>query len=100
MKTEKREFKGKYKELFHSISEILFENDLQGINFETNEDEYDPEAGTILPRLRQTNTIEDVQHIVHEEFGRWFGDAGNIEDYETVAKEIWAVWSAFKNETL
>lgn len=97
MKIEKHELKGRYKKLYYCISEILFENDLQGINFGTNDDEYEPEVGTILPRLAETETIEDVQRVVYEEFGHWFGEPGDIEDYAVVAKEIWAAWHTFKN---
>ncbi|AJQ97186.1 hypothetical protein [Gynuella sunshinyii] len=76
MKVEKRELKGKYKKLCYCISAILFENDSQG----TNDDEYEPEAGTILPRFPEAETINDVQRIVYEEFWHWFGEAGDIED--------------------
>ncbi len=97
MKIEKHELKGRYKKLYYCISAILFENDLQGINFGSNDDEYEPEVGTILPRLKEAQSITDVQRIVHEEFGVWFGEPGDIENYKVVAQEIWAAWSSFKN---
>jgi len=97
MKIEKHELKGRYKKLYYCISAILFENDLQGINFGTNDDEYEPEVGTILPRLTETETIEDIQRVVYEEFGHWFGEPGDLEDYAVVAKEIWAAWHSFNN---
>jgi hypothetical protein len=64
------------------------------INFETNEDEYDPEAGTILPRLRACHSADDVRRVVHEEFVRWFSaeNAGPEEHYGQIAAEIWDLW--------
>jgi hypothetical protein len=38
-----------------STSELLFRHDPVGINFEVNTDEYEPKAGTILPRLHACN---------------------------------------------
>jgi hypothetical protein len=40
-----------YPSLFTAVSEAMFRHDLIGINFESNTDEYDPEAGTVIPRL-------------------------------------------------
>ena len=71
-----------YPELFNTLSSLLFKTDPIGINFETNTDEYDPEVGTIIPRLRAAQSEADVQRIVHEEFCRWFDKktAGPLED--------------------
>ena len=32
---------------------------------------------------------QDVRTILHEEFVRWFGDAGPIESCQTAADEVW-----------
>ena len=40
---------GVYRQLLGEISAILFRHDPMRINFEVNTDEYDAEAGTILP---------------------------------------------------
>ena len=66
IKRRKRE----YVALFVSISEALFKADPIGINFDTNTDEYEPEAGTIIPHLRSATSEADVQSIVYEEFCR------------------------------
>lgn len=85
--------KREYGKLFSAVSEVLFRHDPIYINFETNTDEYDLEAETILPRLRKCQSVEDVQTVVHEEFLRWFGeDAGEREVYQEIAEEIWALW--------
>ena len=81
----------RYKKLFDDVAEIFFRHDPIGINFEHNTDEYEPEVGTVLPRLRRCSSAADVQHVLHEEFVRWFSpaDAGPIERYEAPALEIW-----------
>ncbi len=81
--------------LFDDLSAALFRHDPIGINFGTNRDEYDPEVGTILPRLKDCTSEADVARVTHEEFVRWFGadDAGPIERYAKAADEIWRLWS-------
>jgi len=84
-----------YKALFDAVSAILFRYDPIGINFGTNADEYDPEARTILPRLRSCQSEADVFVVVIEEFRRWFGDdiSENKSSYKPIAAEIWKLWS-------
>jgi hypothetical protein len=61
-----------------------------------NTDEYDPETGTLLPRLVTCNSSSDVLRVVHEEFCRWFGPktAGSPEQYTQIADEVWQLWQA------
>ena len=56
-------------------------------------DEYDPEIGTILPRLKEASSIVALRRIVHEEFSSWFGveTAGSEEQYGRVAERIWPI---------
>ena len=86
--------KAKYGRLFHDVEALLFRHDPIGINSEINPDEYAPEVGTILPRLHECNSSEDVLTVVHEEFVRWFGEAtaGPKEHYAAIAAEICAHW--------
>lgn len=95
VKSERSELKRRYGRLFDKVSSILFAADLMGINFETNTDEYEPEAGTILPRLTGAKSVDDVALIVYEEFCKWFGDdeAGLVLDYSEVAEQIWREWN-------
>jgi hypothetical protein len=72
-KTERDAIKREYGTLFASISAALFEADPVGINFEINPDEYEPEVGTIIPRLGSAKSAADVQAIVYDEFCTWFG---------------------------
>lgn len=76
------------------MAAILFRHDPIGINFEQNTDEYEPEVGTLLPRLSQALSPEDVQTLLHEEFVRWFDAdiAGPKAKYAPIADEIWNLW--------
>jgi len=49
---ERRQLRAQYRDLFDSTAALLFRHDPVGINFEVNPDEYQSEAGIILPRLR------------------------------------------------
>lgn len=92
---ERRNLKKEYGELFESVGNLQFSADPIGINFENNTDEYHPEVGTILPRLRTCRCAQDVLRVTHEEFIRWFGaeTAGPAETYRQIASEIWRLWS-------
>jgi hypothetical protein len=98
IKANRDAIKREYGELFDAVAAALFEDDPIGINFDSNADEYEPEAGTIIPRLRSANSPQDVQTIIYEEFTRWFGpgDAGPLSRYETVSLRIWESWCALK----
>ena len=87
---ERKRLSSSYKQLLNEVSAILFRNDPIGINFEDNTDEYDPEAGTILPRPRRDLSVEEATAIVHEEFVRWFEreTTGSRERYPAIAAEI------------
>ena len=84
-----------YGSIYSDVSRLLREADPIGlIAMGAPDDEYDPEVSTILPRLREANSAVDVQRIVHEEFGWWFGAdiAGPITGYADVAVRIWWPW--------
>jgi hypothetical protein len=80
--------------LFDEVSQALFQADPVGIGFGANTDEYEPEVGTILPRLADCKSASDVTGVVHEEFVCWFdaGTAGPASRYERVAATIWKLW--------
>jgi hypothetical protein len=95
---ERRRLRNEYADLFDATADLLFRHDPAGINFEDNKDEYESEAGTILPRLRGCRSVEDARRVVHEEFVRWFdaGIAGPEERYAAIASEIWQLWQKSK----
>ena len=69
----------------------MFKHDPIGINFEDNTDEYDAEAGNVIPRLSTCRSPDDVASVLHQELQSWFGaeTAGNIAAYGGLAAEIW-----------
>jgi hypothetical protein len=95
---ERRRLRAEYRELYDSTAELLFRHDPIGINFDHNTDEYEPEVGTILPKLRFCQSATDVLQVVHDEFGRWFGPitAGPKERYGEIASEIWQHWQGYR----
>ena len=93
---KKAALKNAYLRQHAELSAILFRRDPVGLNFEENDDEYDPEARTILPRLAACASAADVRRVIHEEFGRWFteGIADRIAEPQALAEEVWAWWQA------
>ncbi len=100
MTAERDALKRQYGKLFAAISEVLFEADPVGINFEINTDEYEPEVRTIIPRLSAAQSAEDVRAIIHEEFCGWFDPAstGPKEKYAAVSEKIWTLWSKYQSQ--
>lgn len=94
--SERRKLRAMYKELFTEVAAILYELDPLNITFEgiAPSDEYEPEARTILPRLRSCSSVEDVRRVLYEEFVNWFGpdNAGSESNYHDAAGRIWAAW--------
>ena len=99
MDQDKSKLKKEYQQLYKELEEILFRHDPMSINFEVNEDEYSPEVGTILPRLKDAESKSDVLDIVLEEFKRWFDIAINNKQedpvFNAIAEEIWSAWQKF-----
>lgn len=65
-----------------------------GLNYGTNTEEYEPEAGTILPRLSSCKSEADTLAVIYEEFCKWFGTdtAGPKDRYDQVSHEVWELW--------
>jgi hypothetical protein len=94
IETENRRLRDEYGALFDDVAAILFRYDPMGVNFDDNTDEYEPEARTILPRLKTCHSPQDVLTVVHEEFERWSDPeiAGPREAYAKIAEEVWTLW--------
>lgn len=88
---ERKRLKAKYGELLALVVGILCKHDPIGIAYEDNPHEYEPEAQTILARLRMCHHSDDVVTVAHEEFQQWFGPdvAGDRERYRSIGEEIW-----------
>jgi hypothetical protein len=82
------------RDLVAAVSAALFRADPIGINYETNTDEYDAEAETIVIALPKAAGVDEVRALTHEAFIQWFDEAtaGPIERYDAVANEIWDLW--------
>ena len=68
-------------------------------------DEYSSEIGTIVPRVVNAQSTDEITSVLHEEFVRWFGKetAGPRRAYEAAARHIWGAVLEFRwsvdNET-
>jgi hypothetical protein len=68
-----------------------------GIVFPENPDEYEPEVGTILPRLKTAHSVPDIRQIIREEFLRWFItdlDRDKVR-LDGMTCEIWDAWCRY-----
>jgi hypothetical protein len=89
----------KYKALIAAVKAAIDTADpICLLEFGAPSDEYDPEVGTIVPRVAKAVDSAEVQRIVHEQFQNWFGPdtAGSIANYEATAREIWQAVLAFR----
>lgn len=59
---ERQRLRSHYAELYEAALAILYLHDPLGINFEINFNEYEPEVGTILPRLPSCVVLLWVSH--------------------------------------
>ena len=96
IRAERKRLKARFRELFEATAALFFRHDPIGIAFGSS-DEYEPEVGTVLPRLCACRSEADVCRVLHEEFVRWFGadGAGSPEHYQQVAIELWSLWRKF-----
>jgi len=89
----KKTLRLRYLSLYRGLTDLLYRHDPVGLAAAgAPKDEYGPEVGTIIPRLRNANSPDDVRRIVHQEFLRWFEaeeTAGPESAYNDIAQEIW-----------
>ena len=89
--SRKKILRQSYKELRASVQKAINSADPIGLIANGSpRDEYDPEIGTILPRLQDADSVEQIATVLLEEFRRWFGEdeVGTQQDYSDAAKEI------------
>lgn len=93
---ERNALKAQYGGFYDELAALLFRHDPVGLDYETNRDEYDPEARAILKQLPACASTADVARLAHEVFVRFFDarTAGPPSRYEPIADEIWRIWSA------
>ena len=98
LRAERKRLKAEYSLLFEELTAILFRIDPVGIADEENFDEYEPEVGTILPRLSSAGSAEDVKEIIRQEFTNWFGNTTYAKTkLDDLALEFWEAWMKHKN---
>jgi hypothetical protein len=85
-------------QLPEALAALLFRHDPIQICYQTNPDEYQPEAVHILARLSACDNAGDVSRVVYEELVRSFGTeaVGSIEEYDQMASEAWELWRKFE----
>ncbi len=107
---ERELLKTEWSGLYEEVASILCRHDPVGLCLpDVNPDEYEPEVDTILPRLQDAASVEDVRRIIYEEFLRWFSVNGESspsdwtreyvgpeERYHNIAAEI---WEAYQNRS-
>jgi hypothetical protein len=100
IRQNRKRLKERYNSVYDEVLDILFQHDPIGINFKINADEYEPEVGTILPRLREAASPNDLRYIIHEEFSHWFSEsiAGPEAKYDKIAQEVWAAYQRHDQE--
>lgn len=98
-RAERKRLKLQYSALFEDLSALLYRLDPMRLNFEINPDEYDPEVGTILPRVLELETAGEIESVIREEFAAWFGRATGIENatYEELAAEFLTVLDRYRS---
>lgn len=100
MSADRRRMKRDYATLYAEVRAILNKHDPVGlIEMGAPADEYEPEVGTILPRLRETASPDDVQRVLHGEFEWWFGtEVGmfSYAEFAPVADDVWRALQRFR----
>ena len=100
VETAARRRPGSTGDLRGELVALLFRHDPIHIGYETNCEDYEPEALKILSQFSGCVGPEDVCRIVHQELVASFGPeaVGSQEQYERMAAEAWELWrsSAFE----
>lgn len=94
---EREVTRARYAGLFDEALALFFMVDPAGINFETNTDEYDAEVGTVLPRMEEAASADDVREILAQEFDQWLGGSYEPSRLDRLASDLWPLWVAWRS---
>lgn len=75
-----------------ALIHLFYNHDPQGLcKMGAPFDEYVPEIETILPRIGEAKSSDDLAKIIYQEFVAWFGEfgSGTVEDYRPLAMDLW-----------
>jgi hypothetical protein len=79
--------------IFDELVELLYRHDPVGLaEIGAPGDEYWPEVESLLPRLKEATSQEDLRRIVHSVFLQKFEaeeTCGPESAYEAISQEIW-----------
>ncbi len=92
LEAHKALLKGEFGPFFDEALVILFRHDPLDLGMGFNADEYLPELLTILSRVRQADSAQELRRIVYEEFKKWFAEeeeVGTEDKYTAMAQELW-----------
>jgi hypothetical protein len=88
---ERQRLEVAYERLYEDVLATLRRHDPLGVGPHLRPNEYMPETGTLLPRLKELASAAELAAIVHDEFVRWRGEqaAGPASRYGAIAEELW-----------
>ena len=95
-RTARKRYQAHYRALYDALLEILFQLDPIGVHAK-NTEKFVPELATILPRLRDARTAEDVEQILLEELRRWYGRRLAHQDPDRLTRATIAICSAWNH---
>jgi hypothetical protein len=95
------EAKRAYGALYDRVLEAWHAHDPVKIGM-ASPDEYAPEAASLLPRLRDAKSQQDVEKMVREEIVKWFSEhqARRVTDFGPIARDIWAAWCEHRDRNV
>jgi hypothetical protein len=98
--TDHKRLRQQYRVLYQELLQVLDAYDLAGIGEGRPADEYALEVSTILPRLKEASSAEDVTRILTEEFLKFFGPTplGTISRFETAGAKVWEAWQRYPQD--
>lgn len=88
----RKELKTAYKDLVATVSAILFRYDPADLNYGFNPDEYESEAETIVARLGDCRSEDEVVRLVESELEQWFDEeTAAAATIPAIAHELWGL---------
>ncbi|HEV8637900.1 MAG TPA: hypothetical protein VG370_27085 [Chloroflexota bacterium] len=92
----RQHFQARYRTLYGEVLEVLFQVDPLGVHGPDNPEKLVPEAASVLARLRDARSAEDVEQIVQEELRRWYGRRRLVhQDPDRLTRATIAICSAW-----
>jgi hypothetical protein len=93
----RKRYQAQYRALHDYVLDVLFQLDPIGVH-QDNAEKFVPEAISILARLRDARTADEVEQIVLEELRRWYGRRRLAnQDPERLADATIAICSAWNH---